>query len=125
MKINSELRTISDLDIDGKFFDLKINFLAISQIEQYACIGASGLMTRIRTKTFGIVDMTAIIYGGICGNAGNDRKLRYSFDQIGEMIIKHGSHHFIDVCTTIIEWCFYGDVDLKENYTPKKKVKSS
>lgn len=105
--------------IGKNVFHLKCSFKGLVEMENRACTGLGGLSYRLISKTMGINDVTAIIYGGIIGKLPTDKAPSITFEELGEQIKAHGMSNLIELC---MEFIHYGMTGGKEPSPGKKKV---
>ena len=110
-----------EVKICKRKFNLKGTFGGMKEMENRACCGISALAQRILLNMAGINDITAIIYGGIIGKLPSDIEPIIDYDELGELILKHGMADLIDPCRELITFGMTGKMS-DEFDKPKKKL---
>lgn len=112
-----------EVDICDRKFILKGNFRGLREMENRACTGMSGLLYRFGNRCYGINDITSIVYGGIIGKIRPKETPLITFEELGELIIKHGYENLVEVCTNLISFAHTGIMPEDIGISKKKALK--
>jgi len=89
-----------EIKIDGKEYILKPSFVAINEIESKAGKGVFSIANDISEAKVKLIDMVAIIYGGMLGGFDGDRsKMPFSFEELGDKILSEGYASYVQPAT--------------------------
>jgi len=83
-------REIGELDVEiaGVVYKLRPSFTALTEIEDKAGMGLLEISMQFSKGKISIRSIVAILYGGMMGASS---KLPFTFDQLGEIIVKEGA----------------------------------
>jgi hypothetical protein len=109
-----------EIRLGGKTYTLKMTFLGISESENITKCGLSALLQRLNLKISGIQDVTALIYGGLVGYNQSKSDLPFSYEELGEQILKDGLINFLPIAADLAIFGLTGKWGEELNLEKKK-----
>lgn len=101
-------KTLGELEVEilGERYTLKPTFEGLIEMESRSGLTIAALLSRFTFQSAGMKDVAGVIYGGMLG--ANDGKPSLSFQEVGEMITRHGFNKLLVPCAKFVGAAYSG-----------------